>query len=185
MADRIAVLDLGKLQQLDTPKALYEQPTSAFVAGFIGETNFWPAVSSGDAAAGSEVGVTLEGGEQASVTAADAIRTGQKVKVAIRPENIRLSGDRAGLQATVEEAIYAGSVTTLLLRSKGPTLRVRVGPDGSIGEPAPGTPLRIGLADAPRPRLRRMTARPSRFMLGAGPTVLPQACCSRRRSCWF
>ena len=135
MADRIAVLDLGKLQQLDTPKALYEQPNSAFVAGFIGETNFWPAVSSGDAAAGSEVGVTLEGGERASVTAADAIRGGQKVRVAI---------DGAGVQATVEEAIYAGSVTTLLLRSKGPTLRVRVGPDGSLGEPAPGTPFALG-----------------------------------------
>ena len=64
--------------------------------------------------------------------------------MAIRPENIRLSGDGAGVQATVEEAIYAGSVTTLLLRSKGPTLRVRVGPDGSLGEPAPGTPFALG-----------------------------------------
>ena len=144
MADRIAVLDLGKLQQLDTPKALYEQPTSAFVAGFIGETNFWPAVASGDAAAGTEVGVTLEGGERATAVAADGLRAGQKVKVAIRPENIRLSGDGAGVQAAVEEAIYAGSVTTLLLRSKGPTLRVRVGPDGALGEPAPGTPFTLG-----------------------------------------
>ncbi len=144
MADRIAVLDLGKLQQLDTPKALYEQPTSAFVAGFIGETNFWPAVASGDAAAGTEVGVTLEGGERATAVAAEALRAGQKVKVAIRPENIRLSGDGADVQAAVEEAIYAGSVTTLLLRSKGPTLRVRVGPDGALGEPAPGTPFTLG-----------------------------------------
>uniref|UniRef100_UPI001ABCDD1E ABC transporter ATP-binding protein n=2 Tax=Comamonadaceae TaxID=80864 RepID=UPI001ABCDD1E len=43
MADRVAILNQGRIQQLDAPKALYERPRTRFVAGFIGETNFMPA----------------------------------------------------------------------------------------------------------------------------------------------
>jgi spermidine/putrescine ABC transporter ATP-binding subunit len=144
MADRIAVLDFGKLQQIDSPKDLYEAPASAFVASFIGETNFWPATAKADAAAGREVAVELEGGEQAIGVAAVALRRGQATRVAIRPENIQLTAAGAGCAATVEEAIYAGSITTLLMRSKGPVLRVRLATASGIAEPAPGTPLSLG-----------------------------------------
>lgn len=144
MADRIAVLDLGKLQQIDTPRALYEAPASAFVAGFIGETNFWPATAAGDAAPGDEIAVELEGGETATVTAADRLRRQQAVRVAIRPENLRLSPDAGGCTATVNEAIYAGSVTTLLVRTKGPVLRVRLTGATAASEPSAGTSLRLG-----------------------------------------
>jgi spermidine/putrescine ABC transporter ATP-binding subunit len=144
MADRIAVLDHGKLQQIDTPRALYEAPASAFVAGFIGETNFWPATAVSDAAPGDEVAVELEGGETATVTAADRLRRQQAVRVAIRPENVRLSPDSGGCLATVNEAIYAGSVTTLLVRTKGPILRVRLTAATAASEPSAGTSLRLG-----------------------------------------
>lgn len=144
MADRIAVLDHGKLQQLDTPRALYEAPASAFVAGFIGETNFWPATAANDAAPGDEVAVELEGGERATVMAADRLSRQQAVRVAIRPENLRLSADSSGCAATVNEAIYAGSMTTLLVRTKGPILRVRLAAATAASEPAAGTSLSLG-----------------------------------------
>lgn len=149
MADRIAVLDFGKLQQLDTPKALYEHPASAFVAGFIGETNFWPAVAAGDAVAGTELAVTLEGGERANVVAAGRLSGGQPVRVAIRPEHIRLASeagsvDAKGCSATIEETIYAGSVTTVLLRSKGPTLRVRLPAEDPVLDAAAGARVVFG-----------------------------------------
>jgi putative spermidine/putrescine transport system ATP-binding protein/mannopine transport system ATP-binding protein len=124
MADRIAVLNFGELQQVGSPKELYERPASAFVAGFIGETNFWPARAKVDAAAGTEAEVELDGGDSARVLAVHALRRGQAAQVAIRPEHIKLAP--TGIGATVEDAIYAGSITTLLARTRGPTLRVRL-----------------------------------------------------------
>jgi spermidine/putrescine ABC transporter ATP-binding subunit len=73
MADRIAVLNFGELQQMGSPKELYERPASAFVAGFIGETNFWTAHAKADAAAGTEVEVDLEGGDSARVLASKVV----------------------------------------------------------------------------------------------------------------
>ena len=137
MADRIAVLNFGELQQVGTPKELYDRPTSTFVAGFIGETNFWRARVKADAAAGEETEVELEGGDTARVLAAHALRRDQTAQIAIRPEHIRLEASTSGMTATVDDAIYAGSVTTLLVKTRGPTLRVRL---ALSGEPADATP---------------------------------------------
>ena len=126
MADRIAVLNFGELQQVGAPKELYERPASAFVAGFIGETNFWPARVRTDVAAGEEPEVELDGGDTARVLAVDALRRGQTAQIAIRPEHIKLGAGTSGPTATVDDAIYAGSVTTLLMKTKGPALRVRL-----------------------------------------------------------
>ena len=137
MADRIAVLNFGELQQVGSPKELYESPASAFVASFIGETNFWPARAKADAAAGQEIEVELEGGDAARVLAVQALRRGQTAQIAIRPEHIRPAANASGIAATIEDAIYAGSITTLLVKTRGPTLRVRLEtpettPDGTI-----------------------------------------------------
>jgi putrescine transport system ATP-binding protein len=43
MADRIAVMDKGRILQVDTPRALYEQPASRAVARFFGDINLWPS----------------------------------------------------------------------------------------------------------------------------------------------
>ena len=42
MSDRIAVMNNGRIEQVDTPKKLYERPATLFVAGFIGESNIMP-----------------------------------------------------------------------------------------------------------------------------------------------
>ena len=44
MSDRVAVLNAGRLEQCATPRELYLRPATAFVAGFVGETNLLPAV---------------------------------------------------------------------------------------------------------------------------------------------
>ena len=61
----------------------------------------------------------------------------QTAQIAIRPEHIRLEASTSGMTATVDDAIYAGSVTTLLVKTRGPTLRVRL---ALSGEPADATP---------------------------------------------
>jgi spermidine/putrescine ABC transporter ATP-binding subunit len=145
MADRIAVLNFGELQQLGTPKTLYDEPASAFVAGFIGETNFWPAQVKADTAAGAQVEVELEGGGRATVLATHALRRDQAARVAIRPEHILIDSKstKGSVTATVDDAIYAGSITTLLLRTKGPTIRVRLANPENSGDMAPGSAVSL------------------------------------------
>lgn len=140
MADRIAVLNFGELQQVGSPKTLYEEPASAFVAGFIGETNFWPAQVTADVNAGREVEVELEGGERATVLATHTLQRNQSARIAIRPEHILIGAgrDKGGVTATIDDAIYAGSVTTLLLRTKGPMVRVRQANPATSGAMTPG-----------------------------------------------
>ncbi len=139
MADRVSVLNMGKLQQIGSPKTLYEAPETAFVAGFIGETNFWSGVARTKAEAGALVAVELTGGGVAQAVAAVAIREGGAVKLAVRPERVTLGVPLdTGMTARMEEAIYAGKVTTLLLRSAGPLMRVSMPAGGSMIEPSIG-----------------------------------------------
>lgn len=87
MSDRIAVMDLGVVQQVGAPREIYEQPNNRFVADFIGETNFLG-------------GVVLELGEYATVAidglpvlgnhGGRSIQPDQQITLAIRPEKINL-----------------------------------------------------------------------------------------------
>jgi multiple sugar transport system ATP-binding protein len=95
MGHRIAVMRLGKLQQVGTPLEVYEQPANLFVASFIGTPpmNFIPAVISGGADGGATIaasGFRLPVPE--AWRAATARKDGQKVVLGIRPENIREAG---------------------------------------------------------------------------------------------
>jgi spermidine/putrescine ABC transporter ATP-binding subunit len=146
MADRIAVLDGGRLQQWGAPRELYESPRSAFVAGFIGETNFLDGHAVGDAADGGTVVVALRSGGRARAAAVGALREGAPVRVAVRPERLSLapgpdgaaSGDEVG--ARITECIYVGLATTCILATDaGESLRARV-PVGAAAVPLePGT----------------------------------------------
>src|SRR5205085_10145885 len=89
MADRIAVMDKGKVLQIGTPEEIYETPTTKFVADFIGETNFLKGtlVEKKD-----KYGV-VKLDESTSIRAIPSnpdMAIGQEVTVAIRPEKINL-----------------------------------------------------------------------------------------------
>jgi spermidine/putrescine transport system ATP-binding protein len=90
MADRIAVMDKGKLLQLGTPEEIYETPTTQFVADFIGETAFLEGHVT--ALEGIFARVTLDDSTSVRAAYADSYKpeVGQKVVVAIRPEKINL-----------------------------------------------------------------------------------------------
>ncbi len=98
MGDRVAVLKDGVLQQVDTPRRMYDHPDNVFVAGFIGS----PAMNL------LEVDVeddTLHFGKAAMrvprETAADAGKAGHKVTVGVRPEDMELVADGEGLSTTI------------------------------------------------------------------------------------
>ncbi|MBI5668277.1 MAG: ABC transporter ATP-binding protein [Chloroflexi bacterium] len=89
MADRIAVMDQGKVLQVGTPDEIYESPNSKFVADFIGETNFVQAEVAG--VSGEWVDVRLdENCIVKAVTGDQSVSVGQKVTLALRPEKINL-----------------------------------------------------------------------------------------------
>jgi multiple sugar transport system ATP-binding protein len=97
MGDRIAVLKDGVLQQVGTPRDLYESPSNSFVAGFIGS----PAMNLFDAD-------VVDGGVQFGTATVKVNRetlagaSGSKVTIGIRPEDLTVSKTGKGLQTTVE-----------------------------------------------------------------------------------
>jgi spermidine/putrescine ABC transporter ATP-binding subunit len=140
LSDRIAVMRDGRIEQLDTPSAVYENPASRFVASFIGTSNFFRGRvaqrSGGSSVIETDTGVRL-------IVNADPPPDGVAV-VALRPESIRLrpvdeSDDAPNrLTAVIETVIYRGLSTQYLLRTpKGdPLIVMRQNDDG--GDPVAG-----------------------------------------------
>jgi spermidine/putrescine transport system ATP-binding protein len=111
MSDRIAVMSKGAILQVGTPNEIYNQPATRFVADFIGESNFLPAVV--DAVAENTAQVTLAAGAglQASVTAPPMVGSG--VTVVVRPEHATLHEipEPGDIAVTVTNAVFFGTDT--------------------------------------------------------------------------
>lgn len=91
MSNRIAVMQDGLVQQMGTPREIYENPVNRFVADFIGETNFvdGTAQEPGDIA-GKFVRVGVNGLRMLGTVGNSRVSPGQKVTIAIRPEKLNL-----------------------------------------------------------------------------------------------
>jgi spermidine/putrescine transport system ATP-binding protein len=112
MADTIAVMDRGKLEQLGSPGELYERPRTAFVAGFLGVSNLLAGTATGPASVRLDEGTEVAVGEGAL-----AGRTG-RVAVGIRPEKIRLGADGANrIEGRVVESAYVGVSTQYVVET--------------------------------------------------------------------
>jgi spermidine/putrescine ABC transporter ATP-binding subunit len=102
MSDRIAIMLDGHIEQLGDPETIYEQPLSAFVAGFIGRNNFWQATATPD-------GATADDGTVFVATHPEEhVATGHDALVAVRPECITLNAADPGAQANVLAGRVAG-----------------------------------------------------------------------------
>ena len=112
LADRIVVLQAGRIEQVGAPMELYEHPCNTFVAGFIGSPgmNIIDAVVVEATAGGASV--RLGGGEviRCAVDAAGA-RAGDKVKLGVRPEHLRAGVADNALTTTVTFVESLGSMT--------------------------------------------------------------------------
>jgi spermidine/putrescine transport system ATP-binding protein len=133
MADTIAVMNGGRIEQLGPPTELYERPATAFVAGFLGVSNLLPGtVEASDA-------VRLDDGTVVRTTSNG--RTG-KVAAGVRPEKITIGagGGANELSGTVSETAYIGVATQVVVRTAMGTVQVfaqNVDAGGRV--PAPGT----------------------------------------------
>ncbi len=137
MSDRIAVMSDGELQQVGSPREIYEAPLNRFVADFIGETNLLDVavreVSDGSAA------VTLPGGQHFTCPAAAVLAAG-KGHLSVRPERIGLCSAGGGdLDGTVTGQVYLGTDIHLDLRlTDGEAMKVRLQNSEGTSVPAEG-----------------------------------------------
>jgi spermidine/putrescine transport system ATP-binding protein len=139
MADRIAVMNRGRIEQLGTPTELYETPATAYVAGFLGASNLISGTVSGNDT------VRLQGGPEVRVRLeALAGRTG-RVAVGIRPEKIELgAGQPNALEGTIVEQAYVGVATQYLVDTGCGRLTVyRQNASPALNGAAPGQRLTL------------------------------------------
>ncbi|MEM5494266.1 ABC transporter ATP-binding protein [Hoeflea sp. AS16] len=121
MADRIAVMDVGRIVQIGTPAETYEAPNSEFVASFIGDINLFRGEVT--ASNGSVVDIETPDGMIIRSESTQAVKPGQKVSFAIRPEKLRISRTRpeGGINAASGEVWdigYLGDMTVFHVKLK-------------------------------------------------------------------
>jgi spermidine/putrescine transport system ATP-binding protein len=129
MSDRIAVMDAGSIEQLGTPREIYERPATRFVAGFIGTSNL---LSGRVATIDGNRGVLMFGPHDRVIVPVTAgVRTGDNIEVSIRPEKIDLRRDpnvapgASILSGVVTEVVYHGTSTNYTVATAaGPELVV-------------------------------------------------------------
>ena len=120
MSDRVAVFHQGRIQQIDTPTALYERPVNAFVAQFIGENNSLKGKVVD--AQSDRVRVALPDGTQLDAMAVAPLRTGDATRLSIRPERVHINPGHAldtQVAATVVDVIYLGRYARVRLKTCG------------------------------------------------------------------
>ncbi|HEY7281992.1 MAG TPA: ABC transporter ATP-binding protein [Actinomycetota bacterium] len=118
MSDRLAVMSSGRIEQIGAPDEVYEEPTTAYVADFLGVSNLMEAELVGDSPEGHRVRT----GEFDMVASGGAGIRGE-VKITIRPERIVLephgtTGENR-IPALVERVVYVGSVIQCIARLPG------------------------------------------------------------------
>jgi spermidine/putrescine ABC transporter ATP-binding subunit len=145
IADRIAVMNGGRIEQLDAPAAVYGRPATEFVARFIGEANFLPGRVR--ESAGERVVVDADGGHVLRVH--DRARpAGARVTVMVRPEKVVLGPDGRGLDnalpAVVRGISFLGAATRVQLVAGDLSLTASVGDTAPLGALSPGDKVVVG-----------------------------------------
>ena len=132
MSDRIAIMYGGDLEQIGTPKEIYEKPASKFVADFIGESNIFYGVAN---TLGNDVlNVTLENGN--AIALDSQVKDNEIIYVLVRPENIKLSNESVDgftLAGTVKEHVYIGNVNkTIIVLPTGLEVKMNTTPKSEL-----------------------------------------------------
>jgi putative spermidine/putrescine transport system ATP-binding protein/spermidine/putrescine transport system ATP-binding protein len=120
LSDRVAVMRNGRLEQVGTPRDIYDHPNTEFVAGFLGASNFFDGRVL--ARRGGMAEIDIKGWR---VQVPDQGATGERVRIAVRPERTWIgAAGRFPQAARVREIIYRGSSTHYYLESEAGTVLV-------------------------------------------------------------
>ena len=154
MSDRLAVMHAGRIVQLGTPRAIYEEPADTYVADFLGVSNLME-VDVVERGPGSQCRVKL--GEMALVVDRAEVDALGPAHALIRPERVRIEpynqdgqNGQAGpnrVPAMVERLVFLGASTQVMLRlAPGALLQAVVPNDGTEATLSQGTPVHVFLA---------------------------------------
>ena len=178
MSDQIAVMNLGRVEQVADPEQVYERPETTFVAGFIGVSNLMPAtVEAGG-------GVHLDNGPTVPA-AEDGFRPGERCQAVVRPEKLhigrvdeRADGDLPSVEGTVESSVYLGTSTQIVV-DLGDDVRMTVlHPNASEAErqrlPGGGARVRLSWHPDHMHLVRESAASPEATGAPQGPEVATQ-----------
>lgn len=112
VADRLAVMRGGVIEQVGSPREVYHRPANSFVAGFIGEGNFIDGIIEGRGSDGLRVATPL--GTLYAKESASNLSAGQTVTICLRPESVRLDHPTTTLPNQLSgnflESVYLGEV---------------------------------------------------------------------------
>ena len=141
LSHQIAVMNAGRIQQIGTPREIYERPQTQFVADFVGTTNFVEGTVSAAMAEAQHYIVETEIGPLQAYSV-DTVRPGDKVILSIRPEDVRLSPtalepDANVLSGVVDQKVFLGESLDWRIRVGSRELLSRTHPTiyTRIGEP--------------------------------------------------
>jgi spermidine/putrescine transport system ATP-binding protein len=152
MSDRIAVMDRGRVVQVGNPAQVYEDPRTAFVAGFIGEANILDGRAGGQA--DGRAVVQRHDGTSFLLPLLPGLTPGGAVRIAIRPEWLDLfprdqvpAGENS-IAGTVREVVFRGETIHVLVEiSPEVTVTVALRNEGQLTRPIPwraGDPVAVG-----------------------------------------
>lgn len=123
LSDRVVVMNRGVIEQLGTPQEIYNSPTSAYVASFVGETTFFEGATN---MTGEEAWLTCKNGLRIPLQSA-APQDSRPQAAFVRPEWIQVqkySSDFTGVEGVVERTMFYGSTLDLLVRHGEQLIRV-------------------------------------------------------------
>ncbi|HUP96876.1 MAG TPA: TOBE domain-containing protein, partial [Usitatibacter sp.] len=139
LSHEIAVMNEGRIQQIGSPREIYERPVNSFVADFVGSTNFIDGAILGPAEGDNRYRVRTEIGDL-SVLATETFRPEEKVLISVRPEDVELTEARPSAatnvrEGVVDQKVFLGEVldfqvklgSRTLLSRQHPSLRTPVG----------------------------------------------------------
>ena len=131
VADRVAVMEGGRLRQVGTPEEVYARPSDAWVAQFVGEADLLPVL-----------GTTTDGRVRTAAGAVAGIGLG--TRAVVRPEHVRLTQGGEGVTARVVDVEFRGHEHLVALElPDGTSVRAR-----SLRAPAPGSVVTVSLTGA-------------------------------------
>jgi spermidine/putrescine ABC transporter ATP-binding subunit len=126
MSDRIAIMNNGRIIQLDTPFNLYENPLSRFVADFIGESNFFE----GSVKESNENFALIETKEGLSIKVdrKSKLSIGEEISVAVRPEKIMIISNKTAIDNDMEN-IFEGRLKEIVYIGEAISYRIELSKD--------------------------------------------------------
>jgi ABC-type Fe3+/spermidine/putrescine transport system ATPase subunit len=120
LADRVAIMHHGRLEQSGAPRDVYARPRSVFVADFLGKANFLDGeVLSGGTA--EQLVIRTDVGDLTAETDGDPLPVGTRVEAFVRPERLELAGPAPTLGGNrlagrVERVVFSGATVTVEIR---------------------------------------------------------------------